>query len=108
MEAVFVAGREKIDRTQLCMTKMGFCHVLIFVQLLATACAAEWCGFWWVVLGWADLLGMLQTLSITALVSSVSPVALECWTVDLVMYILQDSNVLSKDLENDHSYVAIS
>lgn len=56
----------------------------------------------------ADLLGMLQTLSITTLVSSGSPVALEYWTVELIMYILQDSNVLSKDLENDNSYVAIS
>lgn len=60
------------------------------------------------LLSLADLLGMLQTLSKTALISSGSPVALEYWTVELVVYILQDSNVLIKDLENEHSYVAIS
>lgn len=56
----------------------------------------------------ADLLGMSQTLSITALISSGSPVVLEYFTVELVMYILQDSNGLSKNCETDNSYVALS
>lgn len=42
------------------------------------------------------------------MVSSVTPVVLGYWTVELAMYILKDSNVLSKDLENGNSCVAIS